>query len=171
MFLIWLAILISILGIIIQDLSHRMVYVFWFPVLIAAFIILHSQNNFQDATNSIFFNLLFLITQFLLISIYFSLKRKKWINIFNSLLGLGDVLFLISIAFYFSVLNFFLFYISSLIYAIISWTLWLLISRKKDIRIPLAGLQAMFFIVFVFGDWLSFTINLTSDNWIYKYLI
>lgn len=172
MILIWIAILFSILGIIIQDFRSRMVYIFWFPVLIVSFLTIHFQNElpFPILKKSILYNLLFLVVQFLLVTAYFSLKEKNWINITRDLLGLGDVFFIVSVAFYFSFINFFLFYLSSLIYAIIAWTLWLLITKKKDMRIPLAGLQGVFFIFLVLGDWFSTAISLTSDNWVYNYL-
>ena len=172
MILIWIVIFFSLSGIIFQDFRSRMVYIFWFPVLIVSFLIIHFQNElpYLIIKKSIFFNLLFLVIQFLVLTIYFSLREKTWINITRDLLGLGDIFFIMSVAFYFSFINFFLFYLSSLIYAIVAWTLWLSITNKKDTRIPLAGLQGVFFIFFVLGDWFYTSISLTSDNWIYNFL-
>lgn len=168
----WIIILISIIGIIVQDFKQRMVYVFWFPVLILSFSIIRllMGSPYQTLWTSVGSNLLFLIVQFVLVSIYFSIKEGKLVNITKNLLGLGDAFFLVSIAFYLSFLNFFLFYILSLMCTIITWTLWLHFTRKKEIRIPLAGLQALFFILCVFGDWSITSVYLTSDNWLYNFL-
>jgi hypothetical protein len=111
-------------------------------------------------------NLGFLALQILLLSVYFSVKNKRLINIFDGLLGLGDILFLLSITVYLSVLNFLFFYIISLILILLTWLIGQIISDKKSKEIPLAGMQAFILIVFLTCDWWLKIVNLTDDTWL-----
>jgi hypothetical protein len=111
-------------------------------------------------------NSAFILLQMLILSIYFSLKNGKWVNVTKELLGWGDVLFLLSLAFYLSALNFLFFYLASLIAVLICWISWQAFSKGKSKQIPLAGLQALFFLIFLGGDWWYKPIGLTSDFWL-----
>lgn len=156
-----------LLLIFVQDISSRSVYWFLFPGLAALFVLMHlSQHHlFTDTWQPVLINSTFLILQFLIVSVYFSIKNRHWVNIADGLLGWGDMLFLLSIAFYLSVLNFLLFYIVSLIAVLLTWALWQGISKEKNKQIPLAGLQAFIFTVFLATDWIK-SFDLTNDTWL-----
>jgi hypothetical protein len=163
-----LLIIFTLILIFIQDLRSRSVYWFLFPVLTISFILLNLLQHRLSAENwqPVFINLGFLFLQFLLVSLYFSVKNKKWVIITTSLLGWGDILFLVSIAFYLSVLNFLFFYIVSLIAVLTIWLLWQFVSKEKNKQIPLAGLQALIFTVFLASDWWLKSFDLTNDAWL-----
>jgi hypothetical protein len=108
----------------------------------------------------------FIGMQLVILTLYFSVKNKKWINITSGLLGLGDILFLLSIAVYLSVLNFLFFYITSLIAVLFTWLIWQRVSAKKNKYIPLAGLQSLMAILFLLGDWWLRFFDLTNDAWL-----
>ena len=91
-----------------------------------------------------------------------------WVNIMANLLGWGDVLFLISIAFYLSTLNFLLFYMVSLVGSLLIWVIWQTIYITKNKHIPLAGLQALIFTVFLAGDWGLKYFSLVNDAWLLR---
>jgi hypothetical protein len=160
--------LIILLAIFLQDWKGRAVYWFLFPLLAAAFIYLHIQQPglSTDLVQSILINTGFIILQLILLTAYFSIKNKQWVNITSQLLGLGDVLFLLSIAFYLSVLNFLFFYIISLIAVLSIWTIWQMISKKKNQFIPLAGLQALIAMILLICDWWFESLSLTSDTFL-----
>jgi hypothetical protein len=161
--------ILIILGLIfIQDWLSRSVYWIMFPLLIACLLILrYLQNgNFSSFWQTTLINVGFILIQMILVSTYFSFKNKKLTNITNHLLGLGDILFLFSIIFYLSVLNFLLFYIVSLIAILIGWLTWQMVSSKKSKEIPLAGLQAIIFMLFLAGDWWAKLFDLTDDTWL-----
>jgi hypothetical protein len=101
---------------------------------------------------------------------YFSAKNWRWINITSHLLGIGDVLFLLTISLYLSVLNFLFFYLASLISILFIWLLWQKLSSKKNNFIPLAGLQSLIFILFLAGDWWCRFLDLTSDAWLLNFI-
>jgi len=151
-----------------QDVKSRSVYWIFFPVLTALFLLLHytESNSRPWAWQSAGFNIAFFIAQLLLVTIYFSVRNQKLTNITTRLLGLGDVLFILSIAFYLSIFNFLFFYIASLIAVLIFWLIWQSVSSEKNKHIPLAGLQALLFSAFLLCDWWLKLCSLTNDSWI-----
>ncbi|HEY8782396.1 MAG TPA: hypothetical protein VIM16_12305 [Mucilaginibacter sp.] len=165
-------ILVVLSLIFIQDIRSRSVYWVLFPILVALFILLHllQHHSFAVTWQPVLINSTFLIIQFLIVSVYFSIKNKHWVNITDGHLGWGDILLLLSVAFYLSVLNFLLFYISSLIVSLVIWLLWQVLSKEKNKHIPLAGFQALIFTVFLAGDWWFKYFELTNDSWLH-YLI
>jgi len=163
-----IAILVTLSLVLIQDLRTRSVYWIIFPILVISLIALqYFQNpNFHAIWQPILINIGFIVIQLILVSVYFSVKNKRLINITLQYLGLGDILFLFSISFYLSILNFMLFYIVSLITIVIGWLIWQTASSKKDKEIPLAGLQAIIFMLFLTGDWWIRLFDLTDDTWL-----
>jgi len=151
-----------------QDIKSRSVYWSLFPVLTGLLLTLHYFESSGQALwwRPAVFNLGFFIGQLLLVTAYFSIKNKTLTNITKGLLGIGDVLFMLSIAFYLSIFNFLFFYIASLILVLITWLAWQAVSSNKSKHIPLAGLQAFVFILFLIGGWSFKVLSLTDDTWI-----
>jgi membrane associated rhomboid family serine protease len=85
------------------------------------------------------------------------------------MIGWGDILFLVSLAFYFSLLNFIVFYIGSLVLALLIALVGSFYSSDK--KIPLAGLQALIFALFLTSARLFFHLDLMSDNYWLEYLM
>jgi hypothetical protein len=164
-----LIILFVLAALAVQDFKSRSVYWFWTPVLIFSFMGLNIFRllSFDEYWLPVISNLLFIGLQLLVLSIYFSIKQKRFINITSQLLGWGDILFFLSIAFYLSVLNFLFFYIASLIVVLCCWLPWQAFSKVKDRHIPLAGLQSLLLILFLVADWYCFHFNATDDRWLY----
>lgn len=104
--------------------------------------------------------------QFLLVSAYFSLKNRCWVNITAELLGWGDILLLLSITFYLSVLNFLFFYLVSLAMSLTAWLIWKIVSKRENKQIPLAGFQAICLFVFLMSDWYWLHFNAADDTWL-----
>ncbi|MBS1520708.1 MAG: hypothetical protein JST50_06925 [Bacteroidetes bacterium] len=151
-----------------QDIKSRSVYWILFPALTGLLLGLRYFQNSGSILNwqSALFNVGFLIVQLLLVTFYFSIKNRKLTNITNELLGLGDVLFILSIAFYLPIFNYLFFYIVSLITVLASWICWQSITSNNNKHIPLAGLQAALFAGFLLSDWILKTHSLTDDTWI-----
>lgn len=108
--------------------------------------------------------MLFLLPQFLLLTFYFCLKQRRWVNITDGLLGWGDVLLLASIGFYLSLPVFVLFYLSSLVLVVLAWFIWQSLVKNKDRHIPLAGMQALLLAILLVANWAIFHFDLNSDN-------
>ena len=151
-----------------QDVKSRSVYWVLFPILTGLLLLLHTFENHGLVLSwqSAVFNIGFFLGQLILVTFYFSVRNRKLTNITGELLGMGDVLFILSIAFYLSIFNFLFFYIASLIIVLLVWVTWQAVSARKSKYIPLAGLQAILFIAFLICDWWLKPIRLTDDTWI-----
>ncbi|MDB5008365.1 MAG: hypothetical protein JWP45_2758 [Mucilaginibacter sp.] len=164
MLLLKITILIILLLLFIQDISSRSVYWFLFPVLIICLVIVRAQSqSLTELWQPVLINIGFVTLQLVILTLYFSFKNKRWVNITDQLLGIGDVLFLLSIAFYLSALNYLFFYITSLVAVLSFWLVFQSLTEKKSDHIPLAGLQGLIFGVFLAGEWWFGLFNLTND--------
>ena len=168
MLLLQLFIVIVLLAIILQDLKDRLIRWLLFPILAGALLALKimAGHDRMDCLLDMLINLGFLLAQLLLLSVYFSVKQKRWSLFHVQLIGLGDVLFLISTAFYPTLARSLLFYVVSLVTALLTWLVWQALAQRKSKAIPLAGLQAIVFILFLSADWWGNLIDLTNDSWL-----
>lgn len=173
MLLVRILIILVLLTIFYQDNKERAIFWFLFPVLIGLLVAdrFLQHQDIAEMWQPVAINVGFLIVLLLLVSAWFSLKIGRWVNISNRLLGWGDMLFLLSIAFYLSVLNFQFFYVCSLVMVLLVWIIWQQFSKIKDKQIPLAGLQAIIFSVFLASDWWYTHINITNDDWLLRILM
>ena len=167
-----IAILILLVIVFVQDMRSRSVYWVLFPCLVFLFVLIKllEHRPFADALQPTLINLAFLAVQFLVLSVYFSIKNARWVNITAGMVGLGDILFLVAVAFYVSFLNFLLFYVFSLVGVLLVWLIWQGLSSLKGKHIPLAGLQALFLGLFLTTDWWISPFNSTSDNWLISFM-
>jgi len=162
-----------LLSIFAQDIFSRSLYWICFPVLAALLFVIQllSHESAAEVWVPGVINIGFLTIQLLVVSAYFSLKYKRWVNVTQELIGWGDVLFLLSISFYLSVLNFLFFYVGSLLLIVFGWFCWQLISGNRTKQIPLAGLQALLLAVLLVCSWWYKPINLNDDYWLMHFLI
>lgn len=147
-----------------QDMKYRAVYWLLFPALLMLlFPIVLRQLSFAETMRNGLCNLAFIISQLLIVSIYFSIKKRRLINITQDYLGLGDVFFLFVIAFYFSPLNYIVFYMTSLVLVLLLAIVFIIRGKKQLLKIPLAGLQAILFLIILIVDWNNSAVNLNDD--------
>ncbi len=172
MWVIQAGITLVLLGIAVQDFRQRSVYALWFPILVLLFCIsrLYGAPSIHDMLLSTGINLLFLALQFVMLTVYFSIKARHAVNITIALLGWGDVLFLASLAFYLPVLSFIAFYLLSLVFVLAAWLFWKLASGSSQKHIPLAGLQSLLLVCLLIGAWLGNGFDLSTDGWWMDYL-
>ena len=131
-----------------QDFRYRAVYWICFPLLGMLFLFLkYLQAGAADSLWHSIFGLSFFAVQLLLLWAYFSLMHKKLINLTDSYLGWGDVLFLAIVPFYLSPVNYIAFYMGSLVlvllYVLVAKLIVSKVNQVANTQIPLAGLQAM----------------------------
>jgi hypothetical protein len=155
-----------------EDMRSRMVHWFWFPLLAAGLVALRYRlgEGLPAIALSSAVSFAFIVVQLLLVSLYFSLKAKRWVNITENLLGWGDVLLLVSLAFYFTLPVLTMFYISSLIIILIGWIIYQRVLPQPSKFIPLAGLQAAMLLLTVLvqwirPDWLFFDVEALIGGW------
>ena len=168
-----LLIIVVLLLIFFQDAAARSVYWLMFPIVLLLLVVEGFSGQHRSLSviaQTTLVNWGFLAIQFFILSLYFSLKNRRLVNITNEFIGWGDILLLLCIAAYLSVLNFLFFYIQSLIASLLTWLCWQVMAGQKNKHIPLAGLQAIFFSIFLMADWYWLHFNSTDDAWILNYL-
>lgn len=150
----------------IQDFRQRKISWILIPLLIL-FMVMSAAitNSLTQVFRFALFNSCFMIFQLVLLTLYFSIKKKKITNIINSNIGIGDILFFLVLCLAFSPLNFTIYYLSSLIITLIGFTIY----KKKIIgimkaEIPLAGAFAISLILCL-GMKYFVPISLYQDNW------
>ena len=143
----WLSfvgLLFSLVFIVIEDFKIRRVRIAWFGfVFLFASTYAYYFIGLEKLLLYSVINLGFLSIQALLLVGYFILKHKRWINLTESYIGWGDVLFMLVIVSLFSPLSFILYYLSSLILALCIVLIYSL-KGKALTQIPLAGIQALY---------------------------
>jgi len=155
-----LVILLSNIFIIIEDFKAREVRVFWyFLTLLGVTILIFSEFGIIASLINVSNNLILLIIQFLLIQVYFLIKGLP-IGGIKSLIGTGDVFFLFICCIAFPIRNLLIFIIiGSILSLILNYFLW----RKKDLKIPFAGVLAICFFLMI-----SIGIVCNKPFWFYK---
>ncbi|MFD2581596.1 hypothetical protein ACFSR6_03780 [Pedobacter vanadiisoli] len=165
MFLLQGGIFMVLAGMVYQDFKYRGIYWWMFPVL---FLLMAAATvrvlGFTATISQAVKNGLFLALQFLVLTGYISIKQKKLTNIFDGFFGLGDLLFLVVLCFGFSFLNYVLFHLLSLTLIILFTAIFGQQSKTHGKKIPLAGYQALMFMVLTAISWYTPAINLLADD-------
>ncbi len=134
-----------------QDLKHKAVYWFLFPlVFILSLMITWNENTLVNFASNL---LILLVLMFGLIS-YLSIKLRKLTNPLKGFFALGDVLFLLAILPLFNTYNY-LFYFTTGTCFVLFVHLLLMLFKKTGKEIPFAGYMALYLV----GMLLFFELN------------
>lgn len=158
-------ILFCLLAMFYQDLKYRAISWFIFPSLalsITLFLI-NKEIPFLTIAENFIINNLLLILQLGILTVLFSFREKRWVNITNGYLGWGDILFFAAISPYFSPVSFVAFYCVSLLITLVI-TIPFFIKTPQTFKIPLAGLQAITLTVLLTVNWFIYSISMPSLN-------
>ncbi|AXB56854.1 hypothetical protein HYN86_09730 [Flavobacterium fluviale] len=134
----------------IQDWKFRKIHVVLPLVIFIVSFLLIPVKKQELAEIAIYNSVFFLITLGFL-TLYMSLKSKQFLNPFLHYFGLGDLLFYIAVSPLFLLKNYVLFFILSLVFAIL-----MQFGLKKIIKentVPLAGFTALFLFVVLMKDY------------------
>lgn len=154
-----LGMILPMLLVIYEDFRYRAIHWIWIALFFGLVLWIYPVNWTYSALN-----LFFLSLQLALLTVYFSIKNQKWINLFSAYLGIGDVVFFIPLCFIFSPINQIIFFIISLSLSLIGFLVFNIFSVKKSATIPLAGCMSLVFILLIL---LSYFLNipLNNDDW------
>jgi hypothetical protein len=157
------AVLLVVMG---EDFKSRSVHLVLFPALAMLFFLtrLSSGVPLGQIIPDTSINLGFVILQLLLLTVYFSIKRREFVLITDGLIGWGDVLLLCCAATFFPVFSFVLFYIGSLVFVLLTWLVFMVIAQSQNRKIPMAGLQALALLIVLIMQWCLHVIDLTDDS-------
>lgn len=133
----------TLLAIAWQDFRSRSVW--W--VLLAACIALTFAEGWLLVGSGLLplagLNLALMGAQLLVLKLVFSIKNKENTAVADKLLGWGDILFFAVPCLYFSVFNFVVFYVLSLLVVLLAFILWKRYKPNTPAEVPLAGGMAL----------------------------
>jgi len=137
----------------IQDFRFRAVHWILFPVLL---ILLVADSLFvskiENYLDSISINLLVILLQGLILLAYYKLIGIQFINFIKERIGMGDLLFVLVMAFAFSWSTFLFYYIAGLLFTLITWIAVRNLIRLRTQLVPLAGILALFMTLIMLAD-------------------
>ncbi len=152
-----------------QDFRSRRIAWWLLPILALTFFLASFQMNSASEIGIGFsLNITFLLIQFLFVWIWFSVKQRKFSQLIDSQIGLGDLLFMICIAFAFSPANFMIFYTIGMIVTLIVAIVVRLFRSNEKGEIPLAGALAIPMIVLCAVRIAKPTTNFYNDEWLIR---
>lgn len=148
-----LLICLVLLIIMIQDFRFRAVHWILFPILL---ILLVTESLFvskiDNYLDSISINLLVILLQGLILIGYYKLKGTHFINFMKDRIGMGDLLFVLVMAFAFSWSTFLFYYIAGLLFTLITWIAVRNLIKLRSQLVPLAGMLALFMTIIMLAD-------------------
>ena len=145
----------TLLVIIWQDLKLRSIHWITLPVIFAGLVLL----NYPIEVNVILRNILFVAVLMFVVSIYVSMRNRKWTNLTKDYFGLGDILFLIAITPVAEPYLFMLLFISGTLFTLIITLIRMTVKPQRNI--PFAGYFAVFLIGFISLDYI-YPLNLSN---------
>ena len=125
-----------------QDWKYRAVHWFIFPILAVDALLIFFLREWDLQILGL--NLTFVITVVTLLFIYISVRERKWTNIFERHLGIGDVLFFLAVTPLFSSQNYILFFITGMMVSGLAHGILSLLKKRESI--PLAGYLSVYVI-------------------------
>ncbi|MFN6946684.1 MAG: hypothetical protein ACK4ND_17175 [Cytophagaceae bacterium] len=164
--------ILFLLGIILyQDFKYRAVVWIIFPLLALLFMALHLTNSSGEIfiENSLL-NVGFLFLQVVMLTMYFSIKAGKVVWIADTYLGWGDICFMLCICMFFPPLNYIIFFIASLLFALPVYAVLKAMYGKKVATVPLAGIQAGFLALWIIFYQSFENYNPANDAWLLELL-
>ncbi|MBO0360812.1 hypothetical protein J0X19_22825 [Hymenobacter sp. BT186] len=158
-----------LISMLVQDWRWRGVYWYFFPLLAVLFFGLRlDQQPLETVLADSAVNVAFVVLQMLVLSLY---VRLRFAASLQAYLGLGDILYWLAVAVFFSPVVFILYYLSSLVVALLTFLIVRrVVSKPIDARIPLAGLQAGYLALLLLVSWLSPTKLPVGDQWLLDYI-
>lgn len=153
-----------------QDFKRRQISWWLLPLLFLSLLFnALMTTNLKTILFSLAINVGFILLQHICLTIYFSMKKGKGINIINSYIGIGDILFLLVLCVSFSPLNFIVFYVAGLtITLLFSLVVKMLVKNNAWKEIPLVGMLSVVFMLFLLRNHWHSDFNFFNDQYLLK---
>lgn len=149
---------ISLLVVCFQDWKSRRIHLI-LPVLIFSLSFFLVPLTAVILLKCIIYNITFFVITFSILVAYMSFKNKQFTNPFAHYFGLGDLLFYMAIAPLFLLKNYIVFFILSMIFAVLLQTF--LQKRMLHNSVPLAGFASLFLLLVILKDILLYFPKIT----------
>lgn len=148
-----------------QDIKYRAITWYAFPLLAVALFVLDRQVTALE----ILVNIGFVTFNYISATLIVSLRYGRLINLLEAHIGLGDILLLVCLAFYFPPINFFAFYFSSLLLISLGAGIYIKLKNPPNFTVPLAGLQSVLLGCLILFS-LTSGISFNNVSWLNNYL-
>lgn len=157
-----LAGVVPLAGIIREDFKYRAIHWLWLFILLGCALL-----PYEWQLKSIIVNTSFVFVQLAGLTIYFSIKEGRLVNVIDRLIGIGDILFLVAIAPLFSPVNYIGFVACSFLLTVVTYPL--VKKQMTQPSIPLAGFMSIHLVLLLMLS-LTLDISLTNDLWLIQTL-
>ncbi|UZO80686.1 hypothetical protein NBT05_17305 [Aquimarina sp. ERC-38] len=136
-----------------QDFKMRAIHI-GLPIALGIIGILNFYKKGYH-TSILLYNIIFLGLTFTGLYMYMMIKNKKWNYNLSEVIGLGDILFFMSVLPYFSTYNYILFFITGMVFSILGFLLLKFLVQTE--LVPLAGLLAIYMMLLLMIDqWFNY---------------
>lgn len=144
-----------------QDFRTRSIHWIIIPVLILLFMLSRYNAGFdwKEAIGNVIFLSIILIG----LTLYFSLKERQWINPIDSLIGLGDILYFVTLTLAFSAFDFVFYFITGLLFSLFIFLIYTRFRWNSKIELPLAGTMSIWYmLLFLYSNFYNNGLGIES---------
>ena len=132
-----------------QDMTSRWIHIVGF-LLFAIGVYLNNTGNFIEIGSLFIVNIIFLCILFAVLKLQLHLRKGKNEKMLNRYIGIGDVIILLIFCYAFNLHNLIVFIITSCTISLLYYYFRVIILKKRTVRIPLAGIMALNYIILNF---------------------
>ncbi len=153
-----------------QDFKQHEISFWLLIILFAVFLITACQieNSIKTVFRNFAINAGFVLVQFSLVKLYFSVRKKQNEPLLDKYIGQGDLLFFLVCCLAFSVSWFIPFYIGSLVIALIAAVARNGLQKIKTVEIPLAGIMSCVMVLFIAIKLTHKSISFYDDSYLFQ---
>ncbi len=156
---------------IVDDVRHRSVSILCLLMLVVGLSCwIFGQQSLSAILQRTGLNVVVLILELFLVWSYFSAKHKKAVSFFDTYIGWGDIVMLLSFCLVFNIYWFVVFLLCSCIISLLFWIIYSSIRPSKNITIPFAAMMGICFIPIFIADIVSGAFCICNDDYIYRVL-
>lgn len=123
-----------------QDVKYRQIH-FLLPVILLGI----GFASIPGSGFNFFTNMIFVTVNLLGVTLYYFIKTKQLINLINTHIGIGDIVYFIAIAPFFTLQQYVFFFTGGLIFSLLLFVLLKKI-RPTEQTVPLAGFLSIYFV-------------------------
>jgi hypothetical protein len=155
-----------------QDFKNREVSVFLMIVLFVLFTIqaFMAGSSLKSIGAPFLLNIAFVLAQLGGVALYFTLKHKKMVLLIDTYIGLGDIVFLGICCIAFSTAKFILFYLASLIIALVCTLVYKKMKQIEAMDIPLVGYMSIVLVCCIAYKMINTSFGFYDDSFLLNML-
>jgi hypothetical protein len=153
-----------------QDFKFRAISWIVFPLLLClSFFLAFDYFGINQTVENSLINSCFILLQYSIVAVYYSVKNKELIIMIDRYIGMGDVLFLLAVTPLFSIAAFIVYILITLITVLFVYGIKVVVTKNTNSLIPLAGVLAIALLVYFILNYLHLILLLKNSYGITYY--